>query len=236
MPAILVYGPASFGKSRAIKTLPPKETFIISSDKKDLPWSGWANDYVSYFDGGKFDVKSSNFYRGNDPRKVHKLQTDIINQRDDIKTVIYDTITHMMIYRYMTDPTVLDKKEAWDFYKHLGREMYKLIDTAKDDQKRMHIFIGHSSITYDANGVKQDKVKTIGKLLDDAVDLPSMFDVILFANVRSINEGKEREYYFTTQTDGTNTVRSLEGLFDQYEIPNDYKYVLDKYYSYQRGV
>ena len=226
MPSILNYGQSGFGKSRAILNLDPKETFVICSDEKDLPWRGWADDYKSFTTPeGKYDVMRSNYYEGNDPRKIAKLQKDIIEKRPDIKVVIYDTLTHMMIYRYMTDPNV-----DWDFYKVLAREMYAIIDAGKKDKSRMHVFVGHNEVGYDATGKKVEKVRTIGKLLDDKIDLPSLFTVVLCPEVERKEGGAE--YTFVTQSNGSNAAKSPEGMFD-YRIPNDYKLVVDKYYEYQ---
>jgi hypothetical protein len=228
MASILVYGPSGFGKSRGIKNLNPESTFVISSDEKELPWRGWAKQYSSAITSeGKFDLLRSNYYEGNDPRKISKLQKDIIEKRDDTKVVIYDTLTHMMIYRFMTDPDT-----SWDFYKILAKEMYAVIDAAKKDKDRLHIFIGHSDMGYDALGKKVDKIRTIGKLLDDKIDLPSLFTVVLCPEVE--RRGDKIEYNFVTQSNGASSAKSPEGMFDL-KIPNDYQYVMQKYYDYQTG-
>lgn len=226
MASILVYGPSGFGKSRGIMTLNPKETFVISSDEKELPWRGWAADYQSFTTPeGKFDVMRSNYYEGNDPRKIAKLQKDIIEKRPDIKTIIYDTITHMMIHRFMTDPNT-----DWDFYKVLAKEIYTIVDAGKKDKGRMHIFIGHNDVGYDASGKKVEKVRTIGKLLEEKIDIPSLFTVVLCPEVE--RKDQTATYSFLTQSNGSNAAKSPEGMFD-YRIPNDYKLVTDVYYKYQ---
>lgn len=228
MASILVYGPSGFGKSRGIKNLDPKTTFVISSDEKELPWMGWMNDYKSnYTQDGKFDILTSNYYEGNDPRKIANLQKDIITKRPEIKTIVYDTLTHMMIYRYMTDPNT-----DWDFYKILAKEMYTIIDAGKKDKSRMHIFVGHSEVGYDATGKKTDKVRTIGKLLDDKIDLPSLFTVVLCPEVE--RKDNHASYSFITQSNGSNAAKSPEGMFD-YRIPNDYKLISDTHTDYQTG-
>lgn len=228
MASILIYGPSGYGKSRGIKNLDPQSTFVISSDEKELPWRGWATQYEQAINAeGKFDLNRSNYYEGNDPRKIVKLQKDIIEKRHDVKTVVYDTLTHMMIYRYMTDPNT-----DWDFYKILAKEIYAIIDAGKKDKNRLHVFVGHSDITFDVNGKKVDKVKTIGKLLDDKIDLPSLFTVVLCPEV--VRKDKEAEYSFITQCTGTNSAKSPEGMFD-YRIPNDLALVREKYYEYQTG-
>ena len=58
------------------------------------------------------------------------------------------------------------------------------------------------------------KVKTAGKMLDDVLDVPSCFDIVLLAQVEN------KEHFFITQSDGYSPVKSPEGMFD-YKIPND---------------
>jgi hypothetical protein len=230
MSAILVYGPSGYGKSTAITNLDPKETFVISSDDKELPFKGWRSKYkCERFPDGKIDIQKSNYYEGNDPRTIIKLQQRIIAERPDIKNIVYDTLTHMMIYRFMTDPNV-----DWDFYKVLAREIYGIIDTGKKDKTRNHIFIAHNETSYDAAGRKVDKVRTLGKLLDEKVELASMFTVVLVPEVDRTNE-QEPVYNFITQSNGATSAKSPMGMFS-YKIPNDYKYVLDKIHEYETNV
>jgi hypothetical protein len=127
----------------------------------------------------------------------------------------------------MTDPNV-----DWEFYKVLAKEIYSIVDTAKKDKSRMHVFVGHNDVGYDALGRKVEKVRTIGKLLDDKIDLPSLFTVVLCPEVE--RKEKDAEYSFLTQSNGSNAAKSPEGMFD-FKIPNDYKLVVDNYYKYQTG-
>ena len=111
--------------------------------------------------------------------------------------------------------------------------MYAIIDQGKKDKDKLHIFIGHSDIGYDAVGKKVEKVRTIGKLLDDKIDLPSLFTVVLTPEV--IRKDKEADYGFVTQSNGVSSAKSPEDMFD-YRIPNDYALVREKYFEYQTGV
>lgn len=59
------------------------------------------------------------------------------------------------------------------------------------------------------------KAKTVGKMLDQYLTLEGCFDIVLLAEASS--EG----HYFLTQSDGTNTAKSPEGMFPDIKIPND---------------
>ena len=59
------------------------------------------------------------------------------------------------------------------------------------------------------------KAKTVGKMLDQYLTLEGCFDIVLLAEASS--EG----HYFLTQSDGTNTAKSPEGMFPDIKILND---------------
>jgi hypothetical protein len=62
------------------------------------------------------------------------------------------------------------------------------------------------------------KAKTVGKLLDNQLTVEGCFDIVLRTSI----EGGE--HYFLTQSDGYDTCKSPEGMFE-YKIPNDLKKV-----------
>lgn len=63
------------------------------------------------------------------------------------------------------------------------------------------------------------KAKTVGKMIDQYLTLEGCFDIVLLAEVD--NSG----HYFLTQSDGTSTAKSPEGMFPSVKIPNDLKAV-----------
>ena len=59
------------------------------------------------------------------------------------------------------------------------------------------------------------KAKTIGKMLDDKLTVEGCFDIVLMTNT----DGET--FSFLTKTDGYNTVKSPEDMFEGDRIPND---------------
>jgi hypothetical protein len=70
------------------------------------------------------------------------------------------------------------------------------------------------------------KPKTIGKLLDEKIDVAGLFTIVLNATK------KEGKYIFKTQTDGFDVTKSPMGMFDSEEIDNDLKVVQNKIKEY----
>jgi len=226
MSGILVYGPSGSGKSTAIKTLSPQNTGIISSDRKPLPFRGWKSNYKTvYNQENKLDLLKSNFVETRKPASVLKLMRTWEN-RDDIHVIVWDTMTHVIVNRFMTDP-----KTDWDFYIVLAKEIYEIFDFVSK-MKTDVIIIGHSDTRFDANtGKKVDALRTIGKLLDDKVDIPSLFTVVLTTQIERDSDGKSH-YFFVTQSDGTTHSKSPDGMFEELRIANDYNLVLQKIHEY----
>ena len=59
------------------------------------------------------------------------------------------------------------------------------------------------------------KIKTIGKMLDEKITIEGMFTIVLGAQV------SDSKYTFATQNNGSNTVKSPMGMFEEMNIDND---------------
>src|SRR5690606_23592688 len=106
----------------------------------------------------------------------------------------------------------------------LAREVMQIIEACKSISKHV-IITAHSEMSYDAQGNKINSVRTVGKLLNEKVDLPSHFTTVLMPRVTRTQE--HSTYEFITQSDGTNFAKSPKGMFKEYAIPNEYKFVIE---------
>lgn len=114
-------------------------------------------------------------------------------------------------------------EKGWDKFSEMQYDYFKVLDAVKglpDDV--IVVFLSHSEKTEDGDV----KIKTIGKALDKYITIEGMFMIVLSTLV---SDGK---YYFTTQTNGKNTVKSPEDMFPSYAIDNDLSYVVDKIRNY----
>lgn len=90
------------------------------------------------------------------------------------------------------------------------RNLIHFINDLDDDSKIVY-FLHHSEM--DADG--REKVKTIGKMLDEKLTVEGCFDIVLYC----------QDHKFFTQGNGQSTAKSPEDMFDDIEIPNDLKAV-----------
>ena len=114
-------------------------------------------------------------------------------------------------------------EKGWDKFNEIQQpyaDVLEAIDNLPDD---VIVYI-NSHIEKDDNG--NTKIKTIGKALDKYLTVEGLFMIVLGTMVV---DGK---YYFTTQNNGSNTVKSPHNMFPSAVIDNDLKYVDDKIRNY----
>lgn len=114
-------------------------------------------------------------------------------------------------------------EKGWEKFNEIQQpysDVLESIDELPSDT--IVIFISHTET--DDNG--NTKIKTIGKALDKYITIEGLFMIVLGT---SVIDGK---YYYTTQNNGSNTVKSPEGMFPGMLIPNDYGYVVEHIRNY----
>lgn len=99
----------------------------------------------------------------------------------------------------------------------------KMLDAAAttDDDTTVYIMM---HVDTDESGFVH--AKTIGKMLDNQLCIEGLFPIVLMA-VRT-----EAGYEFETRTNGFNTVKTPDGMFDEERIPNDLQMVDDAVREY----
>lgn len=229
---ILILGHPGSGKTTSAKNLDPKSTFIICPDEKALPFKGWKQNYkTTYGEGGKIDISNTNFYRTTSPTAVKQLLRTISDNKPEIKVVIIDTITSLMISELMK--RIGEKGfEKFNDFAFDTYSIIKMIDGLREDLTV--IVVAHVEENYDAEGaLRVSFMVPGGKLLKEKIKVDGMFTVVLYTEVEV--KDSTPSYYFLTQNNGKNSCKSPEGMFDEVRIPNDLKAVLDRIKEYEEG-
>ena len=153
-------------------------------------------------------------------QKLPTVSTDNYNQiisgLPKIKTpsIVIDDATYLMVNAFMRNAKV----QGYQKYTDMAFDFNSLIEAAlKLPDDRIVYFIGHSNQADDG----REQFKTIGKMLDNYVTLEGKFTIVLKTVV------KDGQYYFSTQNNGMDTVKSPMGMFEEELIPNDLKAVDD---------
>lgn len=229
---ILVLGQPGTGKTSAARNLDPKETFIVCPDEKALPFKGWKNNYkTTYKEDGKLDLEKTNFYRTTSPQVVRSLVKAISDTKPEIKVIVIDTITSLMISELMK--RIGEKGfEKFNDFAYDTYSIIKMIDGLRDDLTV--IVLAHVEENYDSEGsLRVSFMVPGGKLLKEKIKVESMFTTVLFTEVEM--KDNEPHYYFLTQNNGKNSCKSPDGMFEELRIDNDFKFVLDKIKQYEEG-
>lgn len=213
---ILIIGESGTGKSTAIETLNPKETFIISILNKPLPFKGWRKKYTT-IDSEK--NPKGNYYSIAKSDCVVKTMNYINMKMPHIKTIIIDDFQYIMSNEFMD--RALEK--GYDKFSEIGKHAWDVITTALMLRLNLNvIFLSHS----DTDDSGKIKCKTIGKLLDEKVCVEGMFTIVFNSII------KDGQYGFLTQNLGNNIAKSPKGMFEDVFIPNDLQFVVDQINAY----
>lgn len=114
-------------------------------------------------------------------------------------------------------------EKGWDKFSEMQFDYFQILDVLKELPDDMIVyFLSHTET--DENGVT--KIKTIGKALDKYITIEGLFMIVLGTRVSDGN------YYFITQTNGKDTLKTPAGMFPSYAVDNDLKYVDEKIRNY----
>ena len=188
---VLILGESGSGKSASMRNFKPGEIGIINVSGKPLP------------------------FRNN----LKTVNTD--NYEDVVKTIIaakakalvIDDAQYLMANEFMRTAKVT----GYQKFTNLALNFWQLIQVVINNlpPDKIVYFLAH--VERDANG--NEKMKTIGKLLDEKITIEGLFTIVLKTVVQ------DRHYQFATQTNGQDTVKTPMGMFDDLLIENDLKMV-----------
>ena len=194
---VLILGESGTGKSASLRNFSPEDLIVINVANKPLPFKN----------------------------KIKNVATDdykeIIDtlKKNDKKIVVIDDAQYLMANEFMRRA----REKGFDKFTEIAQNFWLLVDMVKSlPQDQIVYFMAH--IERDQNG--NEKVKTIGRLLDEKITVEGMFTIVLKTCVA------DGVYTFLTQNSGHDTVKSPIGMFSSYAIDNDLKYVDEKIRNY----
>lgn len=200
---VLIMGRSGSGKTFSLKNFGPEEVGVISVEKGRLPFkSDIKTIRVPAFENS---TDFNTYAQANAAKYSWILQ--IINKAKTKSVVIDDS-------QYLLVNELFDRaaEKGYDKYVQMAANFRNLIHSINmlDDDGKIVYFLHHSEADTDG----REKVKTIGKMLDEKLTIEGCFDIVLYC----------QDHKFFTQANGQSTAKSPEGMFDL-EIPNDLKAV-----------
>lgn len=194
---VLLIGKSGSGKSASLRNFKKDEIAIANVLGKPLPF--------------KSDLEAP---------KVDDYATILkAIEHTNKKVIVIDDANYLITNEFMAKSSI----KGFDKYNEIGNNFFNLINGIKNVKGGKTVYLIMHEDTDDEGNVKP---KTIGKLLDDKVNIQGMFTVC----IRSMFENGK--YIFRLKTNGQDCVKTPIGLFEDEEIENDLKLVDEKIREY----
>ena len=196
---VLILGQSGTGKSYSMKNFNEEEICLISVQKALLPFRKKFTETV-----------------------VTDKYTEIIKamKATNKKVIVIDDTQYLMCNEFMRRAT----EKGYDKFTEIAQNFWSLVVQEVNNLPADTIVYLLCHTATDENGV--EKMKTIGKMVDEKITPEGLFTIVLKTAVSDGN------YAFVTQNNGKDTVKSPEGMFTTYAINNDLKYVDEKIRNY----
>jgi hypothetical protein len=140
-------------------------------------------------------------------------------EKTDKKVIVIDDANYLITNEFMNKSSI----KGFDKYNEIGNNFFNLINGIKNIEGGKTVYLIMHEDTDDEGNVKP---KTIGKLLDDKVNIQGMFTICIRAMYDNGN------YVFKLKTNGQDCVKTPIGLFEEEQIENDLKFVDEKIREY----
>ena len=185
---VLLIGQSGSGKSTSLRNFKGDEVAVVNVLGKPLPF--------------KSDIKAG---KCDDYATILKA---IANTPK--KTIVIDDANYLITNEFMNKSSV----KGFDKYNEMGNNFFNLINGIKNIKGGKTVYLIMHEDT-DENGYV--KPKTIGKLLDDKVNIQGMFTIC----IRSMFDNGN--YIFRLKTNGQDCVKTPFGMFESESMENDLK-------------
>lgn len=201
---VLVMGFSGSGKSTSMRNFYKNELALVNVNSKPLPFR---THFTSTINSDNYDNITA------------------FIKRQTAKVIVIDDTQYLMLNEFMRR----SKEGGYQKYTDIGKNFWELVRLVEQLPSDVVVyFLQHIETGEDG----RLKAKTVGKLLDNQINVEGMFTIVLKTLVV---DGK---YLLATQTDGSDTCKSPLGLFETMYIPNDLKAVdeaIRRYYSFTEG-
>ena len=201
---VFIMGRSGTGKSHSMKNIPADRLGVINIEGKDFPFGKKAPAF------GAETINTDN---------AEDIITEIDGMSKKHDIIVVDDFQYLMANEFMR--RVYEK--GYDKWNEIARHAFDILNHVSTLPNNIIVYVFCHT---DKDDDGYEKVKTLGKLLDDKIVLEGMSTIVLKS------ECVDGKYYFFTQNSGQDTVKSPEDMFPSRAIPNDLLYVDDKIRNY----
>lgn len=198
---VLIMGRSGAGKTYSLKNFKDDEVGIISVEKGRLPF--------------KSDIKvakvPTSFEGVKDYAALHRAKYNWIFKAIEsapYKSMVIDDS------QYLLANELFDRsaEKGYDKFTQMAANFRGLIHSINESEieDKIVYFLHHTELDTDG----REKVKTIGKMLDEKLTVEGCFDIVIYC----------QDHKFYTQSNGQSTAKTPEEMLEL-EMPNDLKAV-----------
>lgn len=211
---VLVIGRSGSGKTFSLKNFKPSEVGIISVEKGRLPFKSDIKPVKI-----PKDFSDTRSYADLYMRKYRWILEQIA--RTSCKSIVIDDSQYLLVNELFDRVN----EKGYEKFSQMAANFRNLIHWINElpDENKIVYFLHHSETDTDG----REKVKTIGKMLDEKLTIEGCFDIVLYC----------QDHKFFTQANGQSTAKTPEGMFEL-EIDNDLKFVdttIREYYGMEEN-
>ena len=219
---IIVAGESGSGKTRSLKNLDPKETYIINTLNKPLSFKG---------SNSMYNEEQRNMKSVSDYQQVLQVMTSVNTKALHIKNLIIDDCGFIMQGEYFKRAN----EAGFNKFSDMAQHMQLIISEAGKMRADLNIVFMFHADDIEDEGMKVGKqIKLIGKMLSDKYDPMATVSVVLFTDVSTNKEGTKYQFITNRCTVGKQMIpaKSPEEMFENLYIENDLNYVFNKIKEY----
>ena len=163
-----------------------------------------------------------------DINQITTLLQQISEKASHIKNIVMDDAIYSMSFLMMKKANEV----GFGKFVNLAKDVTNMLTTARKLRNDLKVFyITHSETIEDDGHIVGQKIKTIGKALDNQIVLEGLFTICLYTHVGE-DKDENATYHFVTNRFRNYPAKSPMGMFSETLIPNDLKAVCDSIDSY----
>lgn len=222
---VMVLGKSGSGKSTSIKDLDPKETVVINTLNKRLPFKGSNKLY---------NAENKNLFHADTYGMVINLLNNISEKALHVKNVVLDDIIYIMRKEFFSRA----KESGYNKFTEIGAHFQQIISTCEGLRQDLNVFfILHSEDVMSDTAVTGYKVATVGKLLDSQYNPIEVVPMVLYSAIKYDEKGSPQYGFYTHATkEGTIEIpaKTPADMFSENFIPNSLGTVvkaMNEYYA-----
>ena len=195
---VLILGESGSGKSTSLRNFKREEVLVFSVAGKRLPF--------------RTKLNTINLRRMNGSERYDVITEMLYKYQDKCKTFVIDDSQYLMGFEELSRWA----EQGYGKFSQMALHFTNLMDTIASLNDDVIVYLLHHT---ESDEYGRLHAKTVGKMIDNKLTLEGLFEIVLMA---FNDDGK---YCFKTHNDGTSTVKSPIGMFDEDSIDNDLKTV-----------